>query len=130
MQRNTCIDSPRILTSDVSLKDNPNIFFAGQITGVEGYMESAATGIMAGINAVNRLRNKPSVILPCETMIGALSRYVSVGGQNEFQPMGANFGILPALETHVKDKKARYEAFANRSIKILRESCGSYENNS
>ncbi len=130
MHRNTFIDSPRVLNSDFSLRDNPQIFFAGQITGVEGYMESSATGIMAGINAVNRLKNRPSVTLPCETMIGALSRYVSVGGQNEFQPLGANFGILPALETHIKDKKARYEAFANRSIKILKESCGSYENNS
>lgn len=130
MHRNTFINSPKVLSSDFSLKDNPKIFFAGQITGVEGYMESAATGIIAGINAVNRLKDRPSVTLPCETMIGALSRYVSVGGQNEFQPMGANFGILPALETHVKDKKARYEAFANRSIKILKESCGSYENNS
>ena len=63
-------------------------------------------------------------------MIGALCRYVSVGGQNEFQPLGANFGFFPGLETHIKDKKARYEAFANRSIKILKESCGSYENNS
>lgn len=130
MHRNTFIDSPRVLSSDFSLKDKPKIFFAGQITGVEGYMESAATGIIAGINAVNRFKNRPSVTLPAETMIGALSRYVSVGGENEFQPMGANFGILPALETHIKDKKTRYEAFANRSIKILKESCGNYENNS
>lgn len=130
MHRNTFINSPQVLNKDFSLKSDSKIFFAGQITGVEGYMESAASGIIAGINAVKRLKNKQTVVLPQETMIGALSNYVSTGGQNEFQPMGANFGILPPLELHIKDKKARYEAFANRSIKILKESCGIYENNS
>lgn len=129
MHRNTFIDSPKVLNSDFSMKSRPEIFFAGQITGVEGYMESAASGIMAGINAVNRLKMQQTLTLPPETMIGALSNYVSRGGQNEFQPMGANFGILPKLEFHIKDKQSRYEALANRSIKILKESCDNYENN-
>ena len=129
MHRNTFINSPQVLDADFSLRSNPKLFFAGQITGVEGYMESAASGIIAGINAVRRLRGKTTLVLPRETMIGALSYYISEGGQNEFQPMGANFGILPALEEHIRDKKARYEALANRSIKILRESCDTHENN-
>ncbi len=129
MHRNTFINSPKVLNADFSLRSNPKLFFAGQITGVEGYMESAASGIMAGVNAVRRLSGESTFVLPRETMIGALSRYISEGGQNEFQPMGANFGILPALEEHIRDKKARYEALANRSIKILRESCDTHENN-
>lgn len=130
MHRNTFINSPVVLNADFSLKSNPKIFFAGQITGVEGYMESAASGIMAGINALRKLRDEKSLILPRETMIGALSNYVAFGGKNEFQPMGANFGILPALEQKIKDKKARYEAISNRAIRILKESCGIDENNS
>ena len=129
MHRNTFINSPQVLNADFSLRSNPKLFFAGQITGVEGYMESAASGIMAGMNAVRRLRGESTLVLPRETMIGALSRYISEGGQNEFQPMGANFGILPALEDRIRDKKIRYEALANRSIKILRESCDTHENN-
>lgn len=129
MHRNTFINSPTVLNSDFSTKLNPKIFFAGQITGVEGYMESASSGILAGINAVRYLKGEKTLTLPKETMIGALSHYISVGGQNEFQPMGANFGILPAIEPHIKDKKVRYEALANRAIKILKESCVTYENN-
>lgn len=130
MHRNTFINSPEVLNSDFSFRPNSKIFFAGQITGVEGYMESAASGIIAGINAVKRLKNEKPLVLPRETMIGALSNYVNAGSQNEFQPIGANFGILPPLDSHIKDKKARYEALANRSIKILKESCDIYENNS
>ena len=129
MHRNTFINSPKVLNADFSLRSDQKMFFAGQITGVEGYMESAASGLMAGINAFLRLKGKPTLVLERETMIGALSHYVSEGGRNEFQPMGANFGILPELNEQIRDKKARYEAFANRSIKILRESCGTYENN-
>lgn len=129
MHRNTFINSPQVLNADFSLRLNSRLFFAGQITGVEGYMESAASGIMAGVNAVRRLRGETTLVLPRETMIGVLSHYISEGGQNEFQPMGANFGILPALEEHIRDKKTRYEALANRSIKILRESCDMHENN-
>ena len=123
MHRNTFINSPKILNSDFSMKSETSIFFAGQITGVEGYMESAASGMIAGINAVKRLNNEKSVVLPPETIIGALCNYISTACCGDFQPMGANFGILSELTPLVKDKKARYEAFANRSIKILKESC-------
>ena len=119
MHRNTFIDSPRVLNSDFSLSECPNIFFAGQITGVEGYMESAASGIMAGINVVKKLRGKESLTLPKETMIGSLCSYISDKWVKDFQPMGANFGILPPIEPHIRDKKERYSAFAKRSIELV-----------
>ncbi len=119
MHRNTFIDSPRVLNSDFSLSEYPNIFFAGQITGVEGYMESAASGIMAGINVVKKLRGKESLTLPKETMIGSLCNYISDKWVKDFQPMGANFGILPPIEPHIRDKKERYSAFAKRSIELV-----------
>ena len=130
MHRNTFIDSPNLLNLDFSLRKNNDIFFAGQITGVEGYMESAASGIIAGINAVLRLKGKNSFLLPDFTMIGALSYYISSGCISKFQPMGANFGILPSIDPPIRDKKLRYEAFANRSINFLKENCYNYENNS
>lgn len=119
MHRNTFIDSPRVLNSDFSLSECPNIFFAGQITGVEGYMESAASGIMAGINVVKKLRGKESLTLPKETMIGSLCNYISDKWVKDFQPMGANFGILLPIEPHIRDKKERYSAFAKRSIELV-----------
>lgn len=119
MHRNTFLNSPQVLESDYSVKTRPNLFFAGQITGVEGYMESASSGIMAGINAVRRLRGIPAVTLPPTTMIGALSRYVAFGGEADFQPMGANFGIMPPLAEHIRDKRERYAAFAARSLRDL-----------
>ncbi|MDQ5983703.1 MAG: Methylenetetrahydrofolate--tRNA-(uracil-5-)-methyltransferase TrmFO [Eubacteriales bacterium SKADARSKE-1] len=124
MHRNTFLNSPTVLNSDLSLKTNEKLFFAGQITGVEGYMESAASGIIAGINAVKKLANQKPLILPNETMIGALINYVTTSISKNFQPMGANFGILPQIEPHIRDKKLRYEAFAKRSIKILDERSG------
>lgn len=119
MHRNTFLDSPRLLNGDFSMKSHPEIFFAGQITGVEGYMESAAAGIMAGINAANRILGKETLILPQENMIGALSRYISDGYISNFQPMGASFGLLPPLPEKIKDKKLRYAALAQRSLEIL-----------
>lgn len=107
MHRNTFLDSPRILNSDFSMKENANIFFAGQITGVEGYMESGASGLIAGINAVRRLNNIETITLPKETMIGALSRYIADESVKDFQPMGANIGILPPLEEKIRDKRER-----------------------
>lgn len=123
MHRNTFLNSPFVLSSDFSLKQNPNLFFAGQITGVEGYMESAASGIMAGINAVNRSNGKKTAVLPETTMIGALSRYIGQGGEGQFQPMGANFGIIPPIEPHIRDKRERYAALATRSLEVLKN-CG------
>lgn len=116
MHRNTFINSPKLLNKDLSLKKNNNIFFAGQISGVEGYMESAASGIIAGINAANRLLSQNPLILPQYTMIGALLSYICDESVSNFQPMGANFGILPQLETHIRDKRERYAAFSERSI--------------
>lgn len=119
MHRNTFIDSPNMLCADWSHRKNPNLFFAGQITGVEGYMESAASGIMAGKAAAARTLGKEPLVLPRETMIGALTDYMCHGGMGNFQPMGANFGILPELSEKIRDKKERYAALAKRSLDIL-----------
>ena len=119
MHRNTFLCSPKILDSDFSVKENKNLFFAGQITGVEGYMESAASGIIAGINAANIVLGKKTVVLPDTSMIGALSRYISNPEVKKFQPMGANFGVLPELENRPIDKKERGKAYAERALKDL-----------
>lgn len=121
MHRNSFLDSPRVLNGDFSLRENPNIFFAGQITGVEGYMESAASGIMAGKNAVLRANEKDTLVLDDCTMIGALSRYISDGSVKNFQPMGANFGVLPPIEPKIRDKRERYMALAQRSLENIEE---------
>lgn len=119
MHRNTFIDSPRNLNSDYSAKFKNNIFFAGQLTGVEGYMESASSGLMAGINAANLFLSKETLTLPQETMIGALARYITDESVVKFQPMGASFGLLPELEERPRDKKLRGEAYAQRSLDSL-----------
>lgn len=121
MHRNSFINSPKLLNADLSLRKAKNIFFAGQLSGVEGYMESAASGIIAGINAANALLNKPPLILPQISMIGALLNYITDPTVTNFQPMGANFGILPPLENHIRDKRERYAALAERSIKFLED---------
>ncbi len=120
MHRNSFINSPKVLGKNLSLKKAENIFVAGQLSGVEGYMESAASGIVAANNAVNYLQNKPPLTLPKFTMIGALLNYISDETVTNFQPMGANFGILPALDTHIKDKKERYAALADRSLEYFK----------
>ncbi len=119
MHRNTFIDSPRVLNSDFSSKQRSTLFFAGQLTGVEGYMESASSGIMAGINAVNRYFGKDTFALPEDTMIGALARYISDPTVVKFQPMGASFGLLPELENRSRDKKIRGQQYADRSLSSL-----------
>ncbi len=121
MHRNTFIDSPRLLNGDFSLRTNPYLFFGGQITGVEGYMESAASGLMAGINLARRLKGEETVVLPEDTMIGALSRYISDETVKNFQPMGANFGVLPPLEEKIRDKQERYMRLAERGMNSLKE---------
>ncbi len=121
MHRNTFIDSPRLLNGDFSMRNNPLIFFGGQITGVEGYMESAASGLMAGINLARRLKGQETVVLPVDTMIGALSRYISDESVKNFQPMGANFGVLPPLEEKIRDKQERYMQLANRGMNSLKD---------
>lgn len=119
MHRNSFLDSPRLLSSGFQLRKQKNVFFAGQITGVEGYMESAASGIMAGKNAVRLARGKAPLSLPDVTMIGALSAYISDETVQDFQPMGANFGILPPIEPKIRDKKQRYAAFSERALRAL-----------
>lgn len=119
MHRNTFICSPKLLNSDFSVKENNKLFFAGQITGVEGYMESAASGIVAGINACRRLKNKATLSFPNQTMIGALSSYISDPSVKKFQPMGANFGVLPELENRPRDKKERGMAYSVRALESL-----------
>lgn len=116
MHRNSFINSPKLLNRNLSLKSNPKIFFAGQISGVEGYMESASSGIVAGINAAAEILGEKPLILPEFSMIGALLSYICDESVADFQPMGANFGILPALPQKIRDKKERYGALANRSL--------------
>ncbi|MBR4450628.1 MAG: methylenetetrahydrofolate--tRNA-(uracil(54)-C(5))-methyltransferase (FADH(2)-oxidizing) TrmFO [Clostridia bacterium] len=119
MHRNTFIDSPRLLTPCFSMRQRSNLFFAGQITGVEGYMESAASGILAGINMANLLEGRGEFIPPETTICGALARYVSDESIKNFQPMGAAFGLLPPLENRIRDKKERYSALAHRGLEDL-----------
>ncbi len=116
MHRNSFIDSPRLLNKNLSLKKNNKIFFAGQLSGVEGYMESAASGIVAGINAAAEILGKKPLILPEFSMIGALLNYICDATVSDFQPMGANFGILPPLDCKIRDKRERYMALAERSL--------------
>lgn len=122
MHRNTYLNSPGMLTPVYSMKDNPDLFFAGQMTGVEGYVESASSGFVAGVNAAMRVMSGKEVIFPKETEIGALAHYVSEGGiGSKFQPMNANFGIISPLDKKVKGgKKYRNEAYAQRSIDIIK----------
>lgn len=119
MHRNTFLDSPHLLEPDFSLRKDPRIFFAGQITGVEGYMESAASGLLAGLHLARRLCQEEATLPPETTMLGALSRYVSRYPGKDFQPMGSNMGILPSLENPVRDKRLRYQALADRSLQDL-----------
>lgn len=122
MHRNSFLNSPKLLDADFSLRSDRRIFFAGQITGVEGYMESAASGIMAGINMTRKLSGKDSLILPTDTMIGALSHYISDESVTDFQPMGANMGILPPCPTRIKDKQERYRIVAEAALTSLDKS--------
>ena len=122
MHRNTYLNSVKLLNCDYSVRKNPNIFFAGQITGVEGYIESASSGFVAGINAAKRALNEEGVVFPAQTEIGALASYISNPGVSSFQPMNANFGVIAPLDKKVKGgKSARNEAYAVRSLEIIDE---------
>lgn len=122
MHRNSFLNSPRLLNADFSMRNNKKLFFAGQITGVEGYMESAGSGIIAGMNAVRLARGKESFIPETDTMLGALCDYISDESVKNFQPMGANFGVLPPIEPKIRDKRERYMALANRALNSLKSS--------
>jgi len=115
MHRNTYINSPRLLQPTLQYKDNPHLLFAGQITGVEGYMESAATGILAGINGVRLSRGQSGLVMNNSTMLGALVAFITDSSHQDFQPINANFGILPVLPNRIRDKKKRYEEYVERS---------------
>ena len=121
MHRNTYLDSPKYLTHNYSLKTNGNIYFAGQMTGVEGYIESASSGFVAGINASRRARGLEEIDFTDKSVIGALSHFVNNGGYSGiFQPMNANFGIVAPLEYKVKGgKKARNEEIAKRALSTI-----------
>ncbi len=121
MHRNTYLDSPKYLDADYSMRSNKNIFFAGQMTGVEGYIESCGSGFVAGVNAAARMRGEDSVIFPKTTMLGAMAEYISTGNMSEnFVPMNANFGIVEPLGYRVKGGKvAKYEVIATRALEAL-----------
>lgn len=120
MHRNTFINSPMLLNADFSMRERPEIYFAGQMTGVEGYMESAASGIIAGTAAARKLLGLEPVQLPRDTMLGALSAYISDPfNDGKFQPMGANMGILPDIGVRIKDKKEKYGVYAKRAVESL-----------
>jgi len=119
MHRNTFINSPNVLKDTYQLKDHENLFFAGQMTGVEGYVESAASGLIAGINAAKLAIGESPVAFPHETAIGSMARYITTANKNNFQPMNANFGLLPDLPKKVKGKKERNEQHANRALETI-----------
>ena len=116
IHRNAYINSPRALTAHLSAKDDPRLLFAGQLTGVEGYTESAATGILAGINLARLLAGDDPLVPPPTTMLGALYRYVHTADPEHFQPMNANFGLLEPLERPVKDKQKKKELLVQRAL--------------
>ncbi len=115
MHRNTFLNSPKLMAENLALKAHPNVWFAGQITGFEGYMESAACGLLAARSILAALEGKTMTPPPADTMCGALIRYIT-SENKDFQPMGSNMGILPPLETHIRDKRERYAALADRAV--------------
>ncbi|PYE52209.1 methylenetetrahydrofolate--tRNA-(uracil-5-)-methyltransferase [Paenibacillus barcinonensis] len=116
MHRNTFINSPKLLRPTYQFKERPNLFFAGQMTGVEGYVESAASGLIAGMNAAKAVLGQELVVLPVETTLGSMAQYITTADFKHFQPMNANFGLLPKLETKIRNKKEKNEALAKRAL--------------
>jgi methylenetetrahydrofolate--tRNA-(uracil-5-)-methyltransferase len=116
IHRNAYINSPRALSAHLAARDEPTLLFAGQLTGVEGYTESAATGILAGINLSRMLRGDEPLVPPPTTMLGALYRYVHTADPEHFQPMNANFGLLEPLERSPRDKQKKKEQLAERAL--------------
>ncbi len=126
MHRNTYLNSPGLLGADYSMVSRPNVFFAGQMTGVEGYVESAGSGLVAGVNAARRAKGEDACIYPEDTMIGAMAAYVSRGGVGPFAPMNANFGIVRPLGYRVKGgKTAKNEKLAERALALIDQITGS-----
>ena len=121
MHRNTFINSPKILKPTMQMKENSNLFFAGQITGVEGYVESASSGLIAGINAAKLAKNEDLIELKSDTAHGALCQYITNADMKKFQPMNVNFGLLPPLEERIKDKKLKNRTIAQRALDRLNQ---------
>ncbi|QFF98523.1 FADH(2)-oxidizing methylenetetrahydrofolate--tRNA-(uracil(54)-C(5))-methyltransferase TrmFO [Psychrobacillus glaciei] len=119
MHRNTFINSPTVLQPTYQLKANQQIFFAGQMTGVEGYVESAGSGLLAGINAARFVKGEELIVFPSETALGSMARYITEANPKNFQPMNINFGLFPELQPKVRDKKLRTEQLANRALKTI-----------
>ena len=120
MHRNSYMDSPNLLEQTFRSKKLPNLFFAGQMTGVEGYVESAASGLVAGINAARLFKGEEALVFPETTAIGSLPHYITHADSKHFQPMNVNFGIIKELDgPRIRDKKERYEKIAERALQDL-----------
>jgi methylenetetrahydrofolate--tRNA-(uracil-5-)-methyltransferase len=119
MHRNTFINSPKVLKSTYQFKNKENLFFAGQMTGVEGYVESAASGLIAGINAAKLALGKEPVVFPAETAMGSMAHYITATNAKTFQPMNANFGLFPELNEKIRGKKERNEQYASRALETI-----------
>ncbi|MDQ0253723.1 methylenetetrahydrofolate--tRNA-(uracil-5-)-methyltransferase [Evansella vedderi] len=119
MHRNTFINSPNLLSPTYQYKDRNDLFFAGQMTGVEGYVESAAAGLVAGINASRLVKGDEPLVFPTETVIGSMAQYITNANPKNFQPMNANFGLLPPFEQRIKNKQERNEKHADRALTTI-----------
>lgn len=119
MHRNTFINSPKLLNPTYQYRERDTLFFAGQMTGVEGYVESAAAGLVAGINAARVAKGQVPVTLPPETAIGSMANYITTANPDHFQPMNANFGLFPPLDKRIRSKKERYEKLAERALETI-----------
>ncbi|MFE9274499.1 FADH(2)-oxidizing methylenetetrahydrofolate--tRNA-(uracil(54)-C(5))-methyltransferase TrmFO [Paenibacillus glucanolyticus] len=120
MHRNTFVNSPKLLEQTYQVKTRPNLYLAGQMTGVEGYVESAASGLIAGINAARAAQGQEGVVFPQESAIGSMAYYITHADPDNFQPMNANFGLLPNLEKRIRNKKEKNDALANRALDGIR----------
>ena len=121
MHRNSFMNSPELLEPTYQSRKDSRIFFAGQMTGVEGYVESAASGLIAGINAARLAKGEELVVFPRETAMGSMAYYITHAEGKHFQPMNANFGLFPELPERIRDKKVRYETLANRALESLEQ---------
>lgn len=121
MHRNTFINSPKVLNATYQFKNRPNLFFAGQMTGVEGYVESAASGLIAGINAARLVNGESTIEFPAETAIGSMAKYITTANPKSFQPMNANFGLFPELPVKIRGKKERNEEHAKRALETIQK---------
>jgi methylenetetrahydrofolate--tRNA-(uracil-5-)-methyltransferase len=119
IHRNTYLNAPSALTAHLSARDDEHLLFAGQLVGVEGYTESLASGILAGTNLARLLRGKPPLLPPAETMLGALLHYLHAADPKHFQPMNANFGLLPPLAKKVRNRRERYALLSERALEAM-----------